>query len=484
MWISLWLLACTGTPAPDNDNPDEVAATESSGQASGVGGPGRGPGDGAGKARGKGAPPFRSKGSKGGNAGKGGKGGKAGQHGGGPDQSGAALQDPSGFPTFHDWPAPEGPAITATGAFSAAVRLTEEPGGGYRPQVAVGPDNLVHAVFYERAEAGDLIRHRTSTNGTDWSAPVHVGHDKDRNWGPDIVARADGSLVMVYDHALESFASSGFVTTWTDGSWSEPTPLTKSAPHREMGSGHVADAADEELAYVWIGKKMDPSEHFQARWRWFSDGAWGKVGYFSDGTADAWHTNVERRPDGSVLAGYDIGTGGSETTLYVAEGRDGAFGEPEDLTATGKPGERPHFAFGEALGSEPGPDHITWFHKTDGKPQHIYVRSGSPGAWGAVHEPSAGLGGFHFDPDIAINAAGVRCLIWGWDSGEDAEMVYSLDTGAGWSAPQKLAEIDWGKPGLASIDVDASGAFHVVWNQGIRGENHDYYARLAAPEAG
>jgi hypothetical protein len=55
---------------------------------------------------------------------------------GAPGQSGAMLQDPSGFPPFHDQPAPKGPAVTGLGAFSAPVLLTETQGGGYRPQVA------------------------------------------------------------------------------------------------------------------------------------------------------------------------------------------------------------------------------------------------------------------------------------------------------------------------------------------------------------
>ena len=242
----------------------------------------------------------------------------------------------------------------------------------------------------------------------------------------------------------------------------------------EIGSGHVAHAKGDQLAYVWIGKPLSEKHHFRAWWSWYAQGTWSEPQAWTDGSDDAWHTNVERRPDGSVLVGFDVGHGGSATTLYVAEGRDGVFGPLEDLTASSKPGERPHFAFGPD-----GTDHIAWFHKEAGKPVHIYVRSGRPGAWGPTEEPSRGFGGFHFDPEIAVNNEGVRCLIWGWDSGADAEMVYSLDTGDGWSTPRKIAEIDWGKPGLASIDVTTDGAFHVVWNQGIRGKNEVYYARLA-----
>ena len=395
--------------------------------------------------------------------------------GGGAPGSGAALQDPFGFPIFHNWPAPAGPPPASAGSWASAVRLSEDTGGGYRPQVVAAPDGTLHAVFYARLEPGDLIRHRTSADGRVWTKPVHVGWKDQRNWGPDLVARADGSVVLVFDHAQPDFTSRGYVTTWSEGVWSEPLALTPDDPEGEVGSGHVADALDDDLVYVWIGKKMDPQHRFVARARVRTEGTWGPAVALTDGTEDAWHTNAERRPDGSILAGWDVGTGGGETRLFVAEARDGRFSTPEDLSVPpGQPGERIHFAFGPD-----GTDHLTWFHKVAGRPLGVSVRSGRPGAWSsAVDSPSAGVGGFHFDPDIAVNAAGVRVLVWGWDAGADAELLYSVDRGEGWSRPAKVADLDWGKPGLPSIAVDPKGRFHVVWNQGVRGENHVYAATL------
>ncbi|HJN75668.1 MAG TPA: sialidase family protein [Myxococcota bacterium] len=389
--------------------------------------------------------------------------------------SGAGLQDPSGFPGFHDRPAPQGPRVDGTGEWSQPLRLSADPGGGYRPQVTVGAGDEVHAVFYERADEGDLIRHRRSADGATWTDPVHVGFDELRNWGPDIVARDDGSVVLCWDHAAEDFHSRGWLTIWDGESWSEPEPLTADDPAGEIGSGHIAHGLGGALYYVWIGKKMSPDDRFKATGRIFDGESWSAPLLLSDGEQDAWHSNVERRPDGSVLAGWDIGTGGTPTTLYVVEGRDGKWGEPENLSASGPKGERPHFAFAEL-------DHVTWFHKEPATgPVAVYVRSGHPGAWGEAVEPSAGYGGYHFDPDIEINADGDRVLVWGWDSGEQAELVYAVDTGTGWSKPRRVATIGKGKPGLPSISASSDGDFHVVWNQGVRGSNEVYYARLANP---
>jgi hypothetical protein len=365
--------------------------------------------------------------------------------------SGAAFQDPSGFPAFHAWKAPEGVAISQKGDWSEPIKLTEKPEGGYRPQIVVSRKDLIHVVYYERQDAGDIIHHRMSRDKIKWSPAKALGHKSERNWGPDIISKEDGRIVMVYDHALADFSSRGFMTVYDEhkGNWTDPEPLTPDNGG-EIGSGHIADAGWDDLVYVFIGKNLGEEYRFQAKWRWFSDGKWSDINSFSDGTADAWHTNVERRPDGSVVAGFDIGTGGEATILYFAEGKDGTFSDLVNITATGKPGERPHFAFSKTV------DYVTWFHKEGGQPKFIYVRSHDreTGDWSEVEEPSVGYGGFHFDPEIAINKDGVLCLIWGWDQGRDAEMVYSLNKGDGWSKPSKIADIDWGKPGLASLAVD------------------------------
>jgi gamma-glutamyl hercynylcysteine S-oxide synthase len=388
--------------------------------------------------------------------------------------SGGHAQDPSGFPGFHELPAPKGSAIGGRGTWNEPVRLSSDPSGGYRPQVAVGADGGLHVVFYERTDPGDVILHRTSRDGVRWAEATKASFIDQYNWGPDIAPRPDGTLVMVYEHLRRNFTGRGYLSIFEGGAWQEPEALTPPTDS-EVCSDHIANGPDDELIHVWIGKSPGAT-YFKARWQWYRDGAWSEPRDFSDGTQDAWHTNVERRPDGSVLAGWDIGEGGSPTTLFVAEGRGGSFSEPENLTATGEAGERPHFAF-----APDGEDHVTWFEKRDGRPLAVYTRAGGPGNWGAVHKPSAGFGGFHFDPEIAVNRDGVLCLVWGWDAGDRAEMVYSLDRGDGWEAPKLLAEIGRGKPGLASLVADELGNFHVVWNQGVRGDNEVYYSKLSRP---
>ena len=192
--------------------------------------------------------------------------------------------------------------------------MTGPPYGGYRPQITHSANGELHVIYYDRRDEGDIIHHRRSTDGKQWSEAIDLGHEKERNWGPDIVAREDGAVVVVYDHALPDFRSRGYLTVFEKGVWSKPEALTPD-DGGEIGSGHIANAEGDDLAYIFIGKKLGPEHKFQARWRWRRNGTWSDIGVLSDGIKDAWHTNVERRPDGSVLAGYDIGMGGGETTL-------------------------------------------------------------------------------------------------------------------------------------------------------------------------
>ena len=147
--------------------------------------------------------------------------------------------------------------------------LTQKPTGGYRPQIAVSNDDLYHVVYYDRTDEGDIIRHRMSRNGTKWSPAQSLGHDSERNWGPDIIVRPDETAVVVYDHAMPDFRSRGYVTTFdpTGGDWSDPVPLTPD-DGGEICSGHVADATGQDLAYIFIGKPLGEQYRFQAKWRW------------------------------------------------------------------------------------------------------------------------------------------------------------------------------------------------------------------------
>ena len=219
----------------------------------------------------------------------------------------------------NDFPIPRlgctaGPAITTKGSWSAPVQLTSKPRRGYRPQVAVGKDGTIHALYYERTDDGDLDWHRRSSDGVRWSDPLHLGHNDNRNWDLDLVASDDGSVMVVYDHALPDFRSRGFITQFNGESWSTPAPISPDNGG-EVGSGHAAHGEADTLAYVFIGKQLDLSIASRPSTAGSEDGAWDDIGQFTDGEQDAWHTNVERRPDGSMLAGWDVGQGGAETQL-------------------------------------------------------------------------------------------------------------------------------------------------------------------------
>ena len=399
--------------------------------------------------------------------------------------SGAALQDPTGFPRFHSHPAPAGPAPDPAGAWSAPSRLSAEE-GGLRPQIASGPDGTLHVVYYAQTSDGDLLRHRvaaprgpcgaaTPCAWSDFGPAVELGEHGGRNWGPDLVVRADGSAVVSWDHSQPEVSPAGRVmlSTFQGGAWSEPLALTE-AGRVEVGSAHVADAGDADLAVVWIQRLLEPGAPFVAFSRWRLGGAWQPAAPLpcpepaGAPVREAWHTNVERAPDGSVLAGWDLGPGGGQNQVLLSAGRAGVWEAPTDASAGQFWGERPHFAFQGARAL------AAWFHRINDQPLAVYARE----ADGAVQRLSGGLGGFNFDPDIAINSAGVRLAVWGWDGGGDADLVYSLDRGQGWSRAARVAHLADRKPGLPSLTVTPDGAFHVVWAHWVRGVSDVYYAHF------
>ncbi len=384
-----------------------------------------------------------------------------------PPGSGGTLQDPSGFPSFHQTPPPPGPAPAIDPQRAASEAVGDPELGGFRPQIAVGPDDSLHVVYYNHHDSGDILWYRRSLDGVRWSAPEQVSASDGRNWGPDLVVRNDGRVFVVWDRAESDFRSRGWLRERGPDGWNEAVPLTEDGP-REVGSGHIA-VVGEDVAYVYIGKELGMEHRFRAYWRWRHDGTWSKEQAWTDGTQDAWHTNVQAAPDGSVIAGYDVGVGGSETTTFVVAGRDGRFDAPENLRATSQPGERVHFGFGGG-----NPVWLAWFHKREQRPLHVYVRGGRPGAWGPTTDLAQGYGGYHYDPFVAVNRQGVPAVVWGWDGGSVAELLLSTFTGGRWSAPLQVGAVGKGKPELPSMDVDSAGRYHLAWSQGERGRTQVY----------
>ena len=287
--------------------------------------------------------------------------------------SGGNLQDPSGFPSFHQTPPPPGRAPAVDPARAVSQIVGDADLGGFRPQIAVGPDDSLHVVYYNRHAAGDILWYRRSLDGVTWSAPEQVSPSDGRNWGPDLVVRDDGRVFVVWDRAESDFRSRGWLRERGPAGWEEAVPLTEPGA-REVGSGHIA-VVGADVAYVYIGKELGREHRFRAYWRWRHGGAWSAEQSWTDGTQDAWHTNVQAGPDGTVIAGYDVGVGGSETTTFVVAGCNGRFDAPENLRATSEPGERVHFGFGGG-----NPVWLAWFHKVEQRPLHVYVRGGRPGA--------------------------------------------------------------------------------------------------------
>jgi hypothetical protein len=337
--------------------------------------------------------------------------------------------------------------------------------------VDVGKDGTIHVVYYNHMASGDVLWYRTSRDGTTWSAPEQISPSTGKNWGPDLVVRDDGRVFVVWDRAEANFRSRGWLRERGPNGWEDAVPLTDDA-EQEIGSGHIAVVGDD-VAYVYIGKTLGMQYRFAAYWRWRHEGVWSEPRAWSDGTSDAWHTNIQSRPDGSVLAGYDLGNGGAETTMYVVDGRAGAFSAPENISATSHPGERVHFAF-----SPGGVDWLGWFHKVAGLPLHVYVRSGRGGAWNATTDLAAGYGGYHYDPFLAVSPQGLPCVVWGWDGGTQAELLYSVFRNGVWTAPLQTSAVADGKPELPSMDVDDAGRFHVVWANGDRGRTRIWYTTI------
>ena len=143
------------------------------------------------------------------------------------------------------------------GGWSKPLQLTKNRRVDTRAQIAVSNDDLYHVVYHDRTDEGDIIRHRMSPKWNQVEPCPKLGARQRTQLGTDIIVRPDESAVVVYDHAMPDFRSRGYVTTFDPmgATGSAPVPLTPD-DGGEIGSGHVADATGQDLAYIFIGKLL------------------------------------------------------------------------------------------------------------------------------------------------------------------------------------------------------------------------------------
>ena len=109
-----------------------------------------------------------------------------------------------GIAPAEQWP----PAATLSGAGQDA----------WGPQVAVGTDGAVTAVWYRRDGSRNRVQATTRATNGSWSAPVTLSKPGEDAWDPQVAMGAHGTAVVVWRRWMEPITGCRRAA----GKWSDP----------------------------------------------------------------------------------------------------------------------------------------------------------------------------------------------------------------------------------------------------------------------
>ncbi len=359
--------------------------------------------------------------------------------------------------------------------WSAPTTVAPRPGGGHRPQVAVGPDGAIHVVYYRRLADADVVVTRSAKPGRPFGPETRLSVATGRNWGPDLVIGPDGQPWVCYDHAEADGSGRVHLTHRTAQGWTTPEQVSRD-PHQETSSSHLAFGPDGTLVLVWLARDLERNGASRVlERRRDPDGQWSDIVVHHEGTDHPLHPNIVAGPGGVMVMGFDylVRPGFRQVHLRVA--RNGTWGP---ILPAGDPdlsSERPNFTFWKT--------HMVFSAWTNtfqedrvGVSYATRFLHDVTSPWSSSARRSLGIPGRHYDPDLAANENGQVVLVWAWQTPETSSILYSEWQDKQFSPPRQ-AFPGGAMVSLPSIAAAPDGTFHLVWNQGTPDETEVRYAR-------
>jgi hypothetical protein len=285
------------------------------------------------------------------------------------------------------------------------------------PQIALGPDDTPHVVWYGCTEADEYGNHfnediyYTTRDESGWLSPALISTTSTWNYHPQLAVDSANQANVVW-YGRDGFTNQIFYATGSAGGCSAPTRVSSAVP--PTGSN------DNRDPQVMVGP--------------------------------------ENRPH-AVWTGYN-GTGQIFYNTGVGEG----WSEPVCLSTTSTGNDSPQMAQGPG-----GSVHVVWSGSGG-----IYYCTNSGGSW-SEPEIIPMASERNFMPQVAVDAGGNVHVAWiGWDYDPFDKVFYSVNVGLGWSAPASVSS-GYENLGHVRLAVDQAGRPHVVWTGNAIGYNNQIF---------
>lgn len=308
--------------------------------------------------------------------------------------------------------------------------LSTDGQDAWAPQVAIGPDGAMTAVWYRSDGSNTRVQVSTRLASGAWSATTSLSAAGTDALDPEVAVGTDGSTAVVWrqwDGAYYRVVTTSRATP--DSSWSAPTTL--SAAGRDAWDPQVAVGVKGTVTVAW--RRSDGShERVQASYK-PAKKPWSGPATVSAAGGDAWDPQVAiGAGDRSVVAWSRTDAVQSWVQAATQSGNS-PWSVPVNLSGAGVDATEPQVAAGGG-----GVVAAIW-RSWDGNNERVQAASTTGGAWTSPATISAAGRDAH-DPDVAVDSTGTATAVWTrWDGSEDRVQSAWLNPGGAWSTPATLS---------------------------------------------
>ncbi len=341
-------------------------------------------------------------------------------------------------------------------SWNAPVAVSGASQNSVNPQIAVGPDSTLTAIWTVFSGGSNAIQTSHSSNGASWSPPFTLATVAGEASTPQIVA-ANGVITAVWQGA-----SGGWNTIQasrsTDGLVWSVTPVDVSAAGGAAASPRVAVTSPGVLTAAWT--RFDGSNYIAQSAR-SSDGGitWSVPASLSAAGRNASVPQVSVASGGAsaVWLRFD----GTNEVVQASHSADGvSWSAPATLSAVGQDAESPQLA------AAPGGGFTAVWNRSDGANAIVQASHSADGVvWSAPTGLSAS-GGDALAPQIVAAGDGSLTAVWARFNGSHivVQSSYSV-SGASWGVPVDIS-VDGASDGQ-QIVVAPNGSLTAIWENDL-----------------
>jgi hypothetical protein len=203
----------------------------------------------------------------------------------------------------------QGAARAPGGAWSTPVTLSDAGDDAFEPAVAVGPDGAVTAVW-GRGSSETRIETARLVPGGEWSAPEPVSAPGASGFGPTISIAPTGERTVVWSSDVTDDGRIEAASAPPGGGFAAPVPV--SDPDDRGQTVVTAIGPDGSVVAVWFNGSGANAVRAAIR---PAAGAWGEPQLLSSPGVDAASATVAIGADGTVVVGWEDSPPGEESEV-------------------------------------------------------------------------------------------------------------------------------------------------------------------------